>query len=781
MISLRMRLCCILIAMAAGITAAAQTSIDIIISTDCWGNEVSWQLNAADGTTVASVSTGTYGNQITDTTTVSLADGCYTFTILDSYGDGLAGSIYGGCGVDGNYILQDSAETVLVQMSEANYGDGVSHVFTIPNDGDILCNDCNSAIPVGEGTHDVDAANLWYSFTPSVNGQYKITTCGLSMCDTKLWVYDYCNMANFNDTEEGTLIYNDDSNCGVQAEITTILAGGQEYFIRVGDTGASCGNDAFQFEISYIGGVVGCMDPIACNYLPIATEADQCYYDGDIQCPMIGPDLEMVQDEFYESMYFTTLNNSDDCLINEGCMQGFGSREILRFTTWIKNIGTEDYFIGDPTDQPDQFEFDACHNHWHYEGYAEYVLYDSNGNEMPQIGFKNGFCVLDLECSDGGSAKYNCGNMGITAQCGDIYSSGLSCQWIDVTDVPGGSYTFVIRTNWDQSPDANGSYELSYTNNFAVVCVSWERDATTGELINFTKDPNCNVVTDCLGVPFGSAQPDCAANCPGVIATGDLDNNGTLAAPDVNQYITDILGSDGTVSPCTDLDADNAITVTDAAVAAGCVHYGEEHVDENGVHDHCIWNNEVINPAHNVTLEIGAVNAAEGYVDVYVTNPDNRIVGYEFTVSGITIQSVQNLADPADYDVTPQSSLGGSKVIGLSMNDQSLPKNITAVPLCRIYYFSTTGDNACVSSIVDIVNEDYHNTVTTIGQCLALEAAPCIGDLNNDGTVAVADLLEVLGEFGCTVDCGPADINSDGQVDSGDILAMLANYGTDCP
>ena len=62
-------------------------------------------------------------------------------------------------------------------------------------------------------------------------------------------------------------------------------------------------------------------------------------------------------------------------------------------------------------------------------------------------------------------------------------------------------------------------------------------------------------------------------------------------------------------------------------------------MDESGVHDHCVWNNEVTNPAHNVTLSVGDINTADGYVDVHVLNPDNRIVGYEFTVSGITIQS----------------------------------------------------------------------------------------------------------------------------------------------
>ena len=37
----------------------------------------------------------------------------------------------------------------------------------------------------------------------------------------------------------------------------------------------------------------------------------------------------------------------------------------------------------------------------------------------PTIGFKNGFCVLDLgSCNyGGGPQKYTCSNMGITASC----------------------------------------------------------------------------------------------------------------------------------------------------------------------------------------------------------------------------------------------------------------------------------------------------------------------------------------------------------------------------
>ena len=673
---------------------SAGQALEIVIVPDNYPAEISWELNDE------------FGNQIatggSEGTTVCIQDNCHTFTIFDSYGDGIC------CGYGNGYY-----ELILDGNSIATGGD-----YDVSESINLNCPpgfDCNNAISVGEGEHSLPNPNAWYSFTPTQNGQYRITTCDRATCDTKIWMYDNCDMGIFDDTNEATLTYNDDL-CGVQAEITPLLEGGYTYFLRIGATDGACDGEPIDFLIEYMGPVVGCMDPLACNFLPIAGAPGECFYPGDIQCPSIGPDLEVLGSVFYDSMYATTLTNNDACYVNEGCMQGFGEREIIRFTTHIKNIGTEDYFIGDPGDQPDQFEYDDCHNHWHYEGYAEYLLYDGDGNAMPQIGFKNGFCVLDLECSDGGQAKYTCGNMGITAGCGDIYSSSLSCQWVDLTDVPGGFYTLVVRTNWDQSPDANGSYELTYENNWAAVCISFERDGA-GNMINFTKDINCPVIFDCYGVPFGDAAADCAGNCPGLVVKGDVNNNGDIDNGDAAQYIQDILGNDALISPCTDMDNDNNITVTDAALIAGCLHYGPDHVDEFGVHDHCVWDDEFINPSHTTTLSVGDINEDLGYVDIHVLNPDNEIVGYEFELSGLTIQSVENLADPLVYDINPQSSLGGTKVIGLAYNDQVFPKNLAPIPLVRLYYVSLDASEVCISNITDVVNEDYHNVVTVIGAC----------------------------------------------------------------
>jgi hypothetical protein len=50
---------------------------------------------------------------------------------------------------------------------------------------------------------------------------------------------------------------------------------------------------------------------------------------------------------------------------------------------------------------------------------------------------------MDIDCNGGGTGGYNCGNMGISAGCADVYGSGTTCNWIDITDVDTGDYTFV--------------------------------------------------------------------------------------------------------------------------------------------------------------------------------------------------------------------------------------------------------------------------------------------------------------------------------------------------
>lgn len=691
---------------AVTVNSADGDNLLITVVSDNYPQEISYVLLDDNGVTIAEVLLGDMPAG-TSTSTVCLTSGCHSFVMSDSYGDGLLGGAYYSLTLNGEEIINSSA-----------YGDGETTPLNCP-----IGTSCFDPIIAVEGTNTAIYDNTWFLYTPTQTGQFNITTCGLATCNTAMWVYDYCQGLEWDDTVEGTIYYNDDDeNCGPQSNVNPLFEAGLDYYIRIGDVGGDCAGDV-DFVISFVGEITGCLDVNACNFEPLATVSDGvCYFNDDPQCDGLGPDLYLLQDVLQSSTYLTTLTNiqPDDCYIQEGCIAGTGDRDIVRFTTHIKNIGTQDYFIGQESANTDQFEFDPCHGHYHYEGYAEYILYDDSGAEYPEIGFKNGFCVLDLECSDGGTAKYGCSNMGISAQCGDIYSSGLSCQWVDITTVPVGTYTMVARTNWDQSPDNNGRYELRYDNNWAQVCFTFDRDVD-GNVIDFVVEPEgtCSVPVDCLGEPFGTTQPDCNGDCPGLVVRGDANLSLEIESADAQMYVDDILGNDAQVTPCSDMDSDNAISVSDAAALSRCAIYGTNYIDEFGVHNHCEWISEVTNQSQTTTLSIGEVNTTDGYVDVFVLNPDNRIVGYEFEMSGLEILSVENLYT-TDYTITPQSTLGGTKVIGLSYNDESIAKNLAPAPMVRVYYSSLTGTDVCVSNITDIVNLEYHNTLTVIGSCMAV-------------------------------------------------------------
>jgi hypothetical protein len=67
---------------------------------------------------------------------------------------------------------------------------------------------------------------------------------------------------------------------------------------------------------------------------------------------------------------------------------------------------------------------------------------------------------------------------------------------------------------------------------------------------------------------------------------------------------------------------------------------------------------------------------------------------------------------------------------------------------------------------------------------LSLEAdTDCVGDLDNDGQVGLADLNELLSNYGVTVGLcyTDGDLNFDGGVNLADLNCLLSYYGATCP
>lgn len=708
----------------------SQANIVVSIVQDNYPAETSWDLR--DGTTNNIIASGTSvgGSYFVDPSL------CYVFNFYDSYGDGIC------CGYgDGSYSVTLDGDLV---ASGGDFDFQESTSFNCPPGFS-----CTDAISIGIGGYLTEADNYWYSFVAPSTGIYEITTCNVNSCDTKIWVYDFeCSQINVTENLEGTTFADDnDGGCGLQAVVNGIFEGGVNYYIRLGSNNNDC-NGEINWSIAFSGPVVGCMDPASCNFEPLATVecVDCCIYPGDPACPD-GPDLTINEANIVNSLNLSTYNiSTGNCYFEEGCLLGYGTRNVLRFSTTIENIGNQDYYIGDPGDNPQMFDTQNCHGHAHFAGYADYLLFDQDGNKIP-VGHKNGYCVIDVGCF-GGQAKFGCSNMGISAQCYDTYGSGTTCNWIDITDVPAGIYTLVVRTNWSYAPDALGRHETDYTNNQGQVCldISWNNGTPSYQVVS-----SCPPYTDCTGQEWGDALVDCNGNCDGSTKTGDLNLDDTWNMADAQDYVVGILGDDLSAVACNDLNADAVIDVVDAALVSKCGNF-LQHYDSTAsiihYHPQCIFPRGWYNQEDEVTISIGNLNSDNQYFDVFIQNPDNKVLGYELEFSGMTIQSVENLVDPVDYPMTPQNETFGTKVVGLAYQDSTIDKNSNAVPLCRVHYWSLTASEICLAEIVAVVDGNANPVVTQIGgNCLAVNAYTSLAmkvlleGPYDEGTQLLADAL----------------------------------------
>ena len=668
---------------------------------DDYPTETAWTLTDESGTLWGQSPQYTNGNQLARDTLCVPAGACLTFTITDQYNDGMC-CAYG----EGGYTLFFAGDTI---ATGGDFGAAAIHSFNCPPGSY-----CDSAAPLSADTTWITADHAWYVFQPTASGNYLLSTCGTdNACPTSIWVYEACVVQGIDLTNLGTVFYNGGA-CGEQSEIIAGLDSTRVYYLRIGSA-SGCTQDSVQWTVQYEGPIMGCTDPAACNYHPLATVSDgNCIYPGDPACPD-GPDLVIDQAAFVNSLYLATLDNVDDCMIQEGCLGGYGERDLLRFDTRIVNVGNQDYYIGQPpsniTDPDPAWEWDLCHNHWHYEGYAEYVVYDLEGNELP-LGFKNGFCVMDIECSGGGTAKYSCGNQGITAGCGDIYDAGLPCQWFDITELAAGTYTFVVRTNWNQVPDALGRHELDYNNNWAQACITVQRDSISGALLGFELADDCALFVDCAGEIQGSSVPDCSGECGGGRLTGDLNQDALRDQADAFAYLERALGVPEAPTACEDLNADGRWSVTDAALLIECnLHEGQPALPGHA-HSPCEFPFGITNPFDTVRYTILGLYPAEGYADIGIHPQSVGLVGFQLEFSGVNLSGVT--ASTEDY--VAEWRFDANTVVATSLVEDVFEKSTAMRPLCRVYFAPADTVSLCIDAAVS-VNAVREETISLAGAC----------------------------------------------------------------
>ena len=98
------------------------------------------------------------------------------------------------------------------------------------------------------GTHTAPTDNCYNVFVPDRTRTYIVRTCGLTTCDTKLWVHDLCT-GLVNEQGQNALAYNDDI-CGYRSIIRMALIEGGAYYIRVGDYDDACAGQQVTRELA---------------------------------------------------------------------------------------------------------------------------------------------------------------------------------------------------------------------------------------------------------------------------------------------------------------------------------------------------------------------------------------------------------------------------------------------------------------------------------------------------------------------------------------------------
>jgi len=289
----------------------------VIINLDQYQSETSWDIKDTNGIMYASG--GGYNAQpdyATVVIPVQIPKGPLVFTIYDTYGDGLNGSLWQG--QDGSYYLKQCNDT-LIYGTDPAFGNDTSHVFVSDSCPPIYgCTDddyveWNPFADVDDGSCQtlkifgcIDST--MYNYDPNANTMELIDTCVYTLVLHDLmgngWVgshlklihpdtsYEFTHTGGFNDVYYVGLTAPDPVtfrfHISSQASLTTIECG-FTFINPEGDTLISiqppfiqpllpyniitnCGNTCEEK-------VFGCLDSLAINYDSLANTSDSsCYY-----------------------------------------------------------------------------------------------------------------------------------------------------------------------------------------------------------------------------------------------------------------------------------------------------------------------------------------------------------------------------------------------------------------------------------------------------------------------------------------------------------------------
>ncbi len=245
---------------SSSFTITVGNSLTLTIDTDCWGYETAWEVYDASSNLITSGGNtsiipgggqigaagdpGAYASQTTITENLCLAAGCYDFVIYDDYGDGMYGSQYGSCTIDGSYqIVEDATSNVLatIQAVNSDFGNSETNNFCVnasapthtATSTDVSCNggsDGSITITASGGT-----APYTYSIDGGTTFQASNTFTGLSAGTYTVLVED----ANTQQSTPSSITINEPTAISLSSASTNEICGAADGTITISASGGT--------------------------------------------------------------------------------------------------------------------------------------------------------------------------------------------------------------------------------------------------------------------------------------------------------------------------------------------------------------------------------------------------------------------------------------------------------------------------------------------------------------------------------------------------------------
>lgn len=168
-----------------------------------------------------------------------------------------------------------------------------------------------------------------------------------------------------------------------------------------------------------------------------------------------------------DTRFFDASVDADRCLVERGCVGGYGWRRLLGLSTIVSNAGTSDLLLGSPEDTSEP-TITTCGGERRFASFLRYELLDSATTKAQQD--------IAASCSPNASsqfiAPFDCDFQGLWSLFTQTYPSSLAeggraddCSWLDITGLLPGEYTLRVQVNpelslQEQNLDNNVPAEL---------------------------------------------------------------------------------------------------------------------------------------------------------------------------------------------------------------------------------------------------------------------------------------------------------------------------------